>query len=248
MFRKKAITAVVCLALAAGAAGCSKDSDETTAAAEDTQAEVTETTEATDSPETETESEATGSPETETESEATGTVTETEAEPAETTEPFILGDDGFLPEYDTFELSSEDLNDGVWADIISNTDAGEDVSPQLSWEPVDGADHYVIYMIDTSASYWGHWKSDMVTGTDLERGWAANLEYVGPYPPSGSTHTYDIYVVALKAPVERLMGVVNNQNPNFADFIRGLDTDADGNTGNIISYGYLSGEFTSPEA
>ena len=236
MFRKKAITAVVCLALAAGVAGCSKDSDETTAAAEDTQAEVTETTEATDSPETETETEA------------TGTETETEAEPAETTEPFILGDDGFLPEYDTFELSSEDLNDGVWADIISNTDAGEDVSPQLSWEPVDGADHYVIYMIDTSASYWGHWKSDMVTGTDLERGWAANLEYVGPYPPSGSTHTYDIYVVALKAPVERLMGVVNNQNPNFADFIRGLDTDADGNTGNIISYGYLSGEFTSPEA
>ena len=66
------------------------------------------------------------------------------------------------------------------------------------------------------------------------------------YPPSGSTHTYDIYVVALRSPVERVRGTVDTQNPNFAQFIRGLDTDADGNTGNIISYGYLSGEFTAP--
>ena len=42
-----------------------------------------------------------------------------ETEPAETTEAFVLGDDGFLPEYETFELTSEDLTDGVWADVIS---------------------------------------------------------------------------------------------------------------------------------
>ena len=85
-------------------------------------------------------------------------VTETEqTEPAETTEAFVLGDDGFLPEYETFELTSEDLHNGVWDNVISNTLAGENVSPQLSWEPVDDALFYVVYMVDMTANYWIHW-------------------------------------------------------------------------------------------
>ncbi len=171
--------------------------------------------------------------------------TEAETEPAETTEPFVLGDDGFLPEYETFELTSEDLHNGVWDNVISNTLAGENVSPQLSWEPVDDALFYVIYMVDTTSYFWIHWATYTETETELERGWATGATYIGPYPPSGSTHTYDIYVVALRNPIDRVRGTVNTQNPNFAQFIRGLDTDADGNTGNIISYGYLSGEFTA---
>ena len=177
------------------------------------------------------------------------TTAETEApetEPAETTEAFVLGDDGFLPEYETFELTSEDLTDGVWADVISATLEGDGVSPQLSWEPVDGARSYVIYMVDTTAYFWIHWKADAVTETDLPRGWAQGATYAGPYPPSGSTHTYDIYVVALRNDVDRVRGTVRTQNPNFAQFIRALDTDIDGNAGNIISYGYLSGEYTAP--
>lgn len=223
--KKRLIASVICMALLTG---CSTGANETAAQTqpEQTAGTISEVTQM-----------------------AAAEVTETQAqetEPAETTEAFVLGDDGFLPEYETFELTSDDLNDGVWDDVISNTLAGEDVSPQLSWEEVEDADSYVIYMVDTTAYFWIHWKNDAVTETDLPQGWAEGASYVGPYPPSGSTHTYDIYVVALRSPVERVRGTVDTQNPNFAQFIRGLDTDADGNTGNIISYGYLSGEFTAP--
>lgn len=146
----------------------------------------------------------------------------------------------------TFELDSVNLKDGVWDNVISNTDAGENKSPELKWEPVDGAKLYVIYMVDPDGGNWLHWKSDGVTETDLPEGWASSMEYVGPYPPLGTTHTYDVYVVALKKPVERLRGLFNGSNMKFHEFIKGLDTDAEGGSGNIISYGYLSGTFTSP--
>jgi phosphatidylethanolamine-binding protein (PEBP) family uncharacterized protein len=71
------------------------------------------------------------------------------------------------------------------------------------------------------------------------------MEYVGPYPPTDSTHTYDVYVIALRAPVERVKGSLDAQNPNFDQFITGLDEDAEGNTGNIIAYGRISGTFTN---
>ena len=66
---------------------------------------------------------------------------------------------------ETFALSSGDLHDGVWDTVITNTVNGENVSPQLSWEPVDGAECYAIYMVDTSANCWIHWKSGGVTET-----------------------------------------------------------------------------------
>lgn len=218
--KKRIIAGIVCVAMLTGCEAASAETVLETIQAE-TSATVVETT----AVETE--------------------ATEAETEPAETTEPFVLGDDGFLPEYETFELTSEDLHNGVWDNVISNTLAGEDVSPQLSWEPVDDALFYVIYMVDTTSYFWIHWATYTETETELERGWATGATYIGPYPPSGSTHTYDVYVVALRNPIDRVRGTVNTQNPNFAQFIRGLDTDADGNTGNIISYGYLSGEFTA---
>ena len=55
---------------------------------------------------------------------------------------------------------------------------------------------------------------------------------------------YDIYVIALKAPVDKLDGAVNCNNGRLAEFIESLITDIDGNTGNIISYGVVSGTFT----
>ena len=61
----------------------------------------------------------------------------------------------------------------------------------------------------------------------------------------GDTHIYDVYVIALKEPVERLKGGLNGSNPKFVEFIQGLDTDSEGNTGNIIAYGKLSGSFTA---
>ena len=137
------------------------------------------------------------------------------------------------------------FKDGKWDDVISKTDKGENHSPALSWEPVEGATTYIIYMVDTSMQYWIHWKSEGVTETNLPEGWAPESDYVGPYPPPGGTHTYEIYVVALKKPLERMKGGLNGQNMKFESFIDDADVDADGNSGNIAACAHLSGEFTN---
>ncbi len=150
----------------------------------------------------------------------------------------------FINDYTSFEVTSSNLNNGVWDDIISNTDKGSNKSPQLEWSPVEGAGLYVIIMDDPDGGDWMHWKSDNVTETSLAEGWAPASDYIGPYPPNGSTHTYEIYVVALKAAVERVKGSFNGQNLKFEENFKNLDVDADGNSGNIIAVGRISGTFT----
>lgn len=151
---------------------------------------------------------------------------------------------GYLDGYETFKVTSTSLSDGVWDDIISNTDIGENKSPQLSWEPVEGAKVYAIYMFDTNTNGYLHWRSGGITETSLPEGWASPLDYNGPHIGHGYTHNFDIYVIALKAPVERVRGTVNGQNKKLGEFIKELDTDTEGNTGNIISYGKISGLYT----
>ena len=151
---------------------------------------------------------------------------------------------GYLDGYETFKVTSTSLTDGVWDDIISNTDIGENKSPQLSWEPVEGACEYAVYMFDTNTNGYLHWRSGGITETSLPEGWASPLDYNGPHIGHGYTHNFDIYVIALKAPVERLKGTVNGQNKKLGEFITELDTDKDGNKGNIISYGKISGLYT----
>ena len=115
----------------------------------------------------------------------------------------------------------------------------------LSWEPVDGAAVYVIYMVDINANNFLHWKSADVTETSLHQGWAPSSDYVGPYPPSGQTHQYNIYVFALKAPVERVKGSINTPAAKIQEFMDSLDTDANGNTGNIVAVGRITGKYTA---
>lgn len=145
-----------------------------------------------------------------------------------------------------FALSSEDLHDGVWDSVITKTDKGENKSPQLSWKPVDGAQSYVVYMVDTSAGNWIHWKSDYITGTELVRGSAAKEEYVGPYPPNG-THTYEVYVIALKKPVEKIKGLFDNADGDIAEKMLSLETAEDGSEGNIAGFGHIVGTYTKGE-
>ena len=216
--KKKIVAGIVCVSALATFAGCTEKVEETTLPSP---TEVT-TTEATAVP-------------TEPTTEATPT--------AEPTESRVINYADLLDGFDTFELTTADITDGVWNDVISNTEAGENKSPSLTWEPIEGASLYVIYMVDRDASFWMHWKADAVTTTELPLGWATD-GYVGPYPPNGSEHTYDIYVIALKAPLENLKGRVDSRSPNFPDIILEADTDADSNTGNIIAYGQVSGTFT----
>ena len=148
----------------------------------------------------------------------------------------------YLEGYDSFEVTSEDLVDGAWADAISNSLIGNDSSPQLSWMPVDGAAMYAIYMVDTDSNRWLIWKS-ITTETELEQGWAPKAEYNGPHLGHGHTHIYEIYVIALKEPVERLKGAVDGVNPKLEEFLNGLDIDSEGNEGNIIAVGKISGTY-----
>ena len=180
--------------------------------------------------------------ETEASSEATQAVTED-------TEP-VVTDSGidYLEGYEKFELTSTSLENGVWADIISG-DRGNDSSPELSWEPVEGASEYVIYMVDMNTPdmiVCGvlHWKAGGITVTELPEGWAPSSDYIGPNPGRGVTHIYEIYVVAIKGPVERLKGGVRSVSPNLKNFLLELDTDSEGNTGNILAYGKISGTYT----
>lgn len=154
-------------------------------------------------------------------------------------------DDIFVSAYPGFAVTSESLHDGFWDGITSNTDEGENKSPQLSWEPVEGATTYAIYMIDLSTHYFIHWKSSGITETDLPEGWASSDDFVGPWPPSGTTHNYIVYVFALKAPVERVKGTVNTLSDKVQGFMDELDTDKDGNTGNILAVGRIGGKYTA---
>ena len=137
-----------------------------------------------------------------------------------------------------FSVTSDDLHDGVWDTVITNTDNGKNVSPQLSWEPVEGAKSYVVYMVDTSAGNWLHWRAGNITETTLAQGSATESEYVGPYPPSGM-HNYEIYVYAMKADVDRVPGAFDSANEGFGQFESLLDE-----SGGVIAYGHISGTYT----
>ena len=173
-----------------------------------------------------------------TEAQTTTVAAQTEASAADNS------DDQFVSTYPAFAVTSESLDGNVWIESCSNTDGGENASPELSWEPVDGAAVYVIYMVDINANNFLHWKSADVTETSLPQGWAPSSDYVGPYPPSGQTHQYNIYVFALKAPVGRVKGSINTPAAKIQEFMDSLDTDADGNTGNIVAVGRIIGNYT----
>ncbi|MBR6581698.1 MAG: phosphatidylethanolamine-binding protein [Ruminococcus sp.] len=142
----------------------------------------------------------------------------------------------------TFELSSDDLHEGVWDTIITNTANGSNVSPHLKWEPVPDAECYAVYMIDTTAGNWLHWESYGLTETELPQGWANEDEYVGPCPP-GDTHSYEIYVVALKKNVELTNLNYDGSNIFFSKLASELDV-YDNTEGNVISYGHIKGTYT----
>ena len=182
----------------------------------------------------------------------------TSAEPEETAAPEVSeestepeesmkAEESAAPVFDpeslpAITLTSEDLHDGVWDADITNTSNGSNRSPQLSWEPVAGASCYAVYMVDTTANYWLHWKSLNISETSLAAGAASGTEYVGPYPPSG-THEYEIRVYALKEATEEDQSRFDSGNSKFEQIIAGLDQNSSG-AGNVLAYGTLSGTYT----
>ena len=144
----------------------------------------------------------------------------------------------------TFEVTSSTLNSCVWDSKISNTSYGENISPELTWSPVEGAASYAVFMIDSN---WLH-MDVFTTETSLVEGAVGKgdrgAQFVGPYPPKGTTHTYSVFVFALKDEPGQIPFVFDGGGNSIFKIFDALDVDANGNEGNVLACGRLDGNFT----
>ena len=152
---------------------------------------------------------------------------------------------------DTPVLAWEDLPSYVGKVDVADIgkEQGENKSPQLSWEPVEGANAYGILMIDTDAGNWLHWKTGMVTTAGIPLGYAGADTYVGPYPPAGTTHSYTIYVAALREADANVIGFLDGRN-DYADYtpdklLCSMDVTDGGSAGNVIAVGTITGTYST---
>ncbi|MCR5417511.1 MAG: hypothetical protein K6E84_01185 [Lachnospiraceae bacterium] len=143
-----------------------------------------------------------------------------------------------------FEVTSADLSNGVWAKQIGKNHGN--LSPALSWEaPFEGCSNYVILMIDESADNWLHWcVSDSKNSVSSGEYSADPYTYVGPYPPSG-THTYTVYVFALKSPSSPGTASLNEPGLDMTDLLRELNSSVIVEYNNIAAVGTVSGTYSS---
>ena len=148
-----------------------------------------------------------------------------------------------LEETPEFAVTSPNLNDGVWEPVITNTEYGQNRSPELDWQEVPGTAVYVIYMLDSDAGNWMHMKAENIAGTSLSEGGLPDDSYIGPSPPSG-THRYEIYVFALGQQKDTYPGQLDHVSAGIEELALLLDVRDDGAAGNVIAYGKLSGTYT----
>lgn len=142
----------------------------------------------------------------------------------------------------SLNLSSDDLSDGVWNSVIASNGSGQNLSPELSFDAVEGAEEYAVVMIDPDGNNWLHWIASGIKSTHLSQGENPG-SYKGPYPPSG-THTYEVTVYALKAAPDALPGTFDAAGNNPEDLFAGMDT-AGGSRGNVIVSETISGTYTA---
>lgn len=142
----------------------------------------------------------------------------------------------------SLNLSSDDLSDGVWNSVIASNGSGQNLSPELSFDAVEGAEEYAVVMIDPDGNNWLHWIASGIKRTHLSQGENPG-SYQGPYPPSG-THTYEVTVYALKAAPDGLPGTFDAAGNSPEDLLAGMDT-AGGLRGNVIVSETISGTYTA---
>lgn len=162
---------------------------------------------------------------------------------------FTETEGAIMKDVKTIKVTSDDLHEGKWDDSISNTAAGENASPQLSWDWVQGAGEYVIYMIDEyDTDFWLHWRAYGILDNYHAHGeeFAEEVfnEYVGPYPPEG-VHEYVVYVFALKGPASSYPGNFDAESVSVDVVREGLDQAEDGGDGNILAEGSIKGTYAA---
>ena len=146
---------------------------------------------------------------------------------------------------ETINIESDSIVGSNYVTAISSTSAktpGSNQSPGIVFDAIDGASEYCIYMIDTTASNWLHWKATGLTEVCYQQG--SNVgQYVGPYPPSG-THTYVIHVFALANKPDGYPGNMDSKNSSIDTIQSKLDVSS-GNKGNVIGHGSISAKVVS---
>ena len=136
---------------------------------------------------------------------------------------------------DTFEVTSKSIFYGEW--IKETGGQNGNVSPELSWEKVDGAGAYAIMITDLDTDDYflhGYRTSDT---THLDYGDLGDDEFLGPIPPS--PHNYKVYVFALKEAVDPGLRVAK-QNCHPEHLFDLLNKD---NPGNVIAYGTVTASY-----
>ena len=145
----------------------------------------------------------------------------------------------------TFTVSSTSIESGMWKDAVGLKT--ENLSPELTWDAVDGAAKYAVLMIDeTTAGKWLHWYT-LVDKTHLDEGEYTDLDsgYAGPYPPD--THQYNVYIVALKDEPAEFSHKVDTTGEDFSGRLNYLNIASDGSAGNVLAYGVVEAEYTPSE-
>lgn len=165
-------------------------------------------------------------------------IEETTAKVTETT----AAQERVIPE---FTVTTSTVGDGNVLPMKCTAEVfgGENVCPQISWDSVDGANVYAVYMYDVSLRNWLHLCAKDLTDTSFEEGFFADGQYVGPYPPDDSgKHEYVITVYALKEAPEKYTGLLDS--PVFPESIeKNLDNAGEGE--NIVAVGRVSVFFTA---
>ena len=148
-----------------------------------------------------------------------------------------------------FKVTSDSVNDkGVLKTECTFFDAapkGENLSPELSWDMVDDASSYAIYMYDADAMNFLHWRLAGITDTSIKEG-AITTEnmYIGPVPPEG-THHYQIVIYALKHSPKFYIGKIKEQ-ADVEAIEDNLDI-IDGEAGNVVGVGLIQCTVTRGE-
>lgn len=149
-----------------------------------------------------------------------------------------IGDTLYIEELNTFDVSTSSLDGDMWKKECGSRHGN--VSPKISWEAVEGANKYAVFMLDKDASNWLHMYI-MTDKNGLEEGGYDGKEagYVGPYPPE--KHEYDVYVIALKGEPETIAFNMDATGTDIGDKLNNLNKSQNGDTGNVISYGMIKG-------
>lgn len=170
-----------------------------------------------------------------------------QADTAESKDAAIVS--GLYEKTEHFRVTSDSVNDkGVLKTDCTFFEAapkGENLSPELSWDMVEDASCYAIYMYDANAMNFLHWRLADITDTSIKEGAiTSETMYIGPFPPEG-THHYQIVVYALKHTPKLYVGEL--KEPADVVAIEDNLNIVDGEEGNVVGIGVVQCTVTRGE-